>query len=173
MVNKNSIDEINVCIPVVSAIIERNINNNKEILIQTRWKPKSDPKYSWTFEIPAWWIDRYENVYDALKREVFEETWLTVSVIKPNIKTEFFTPNNDSSFAFVPFCCQQQLLWWKPWIGFVFLCEVLDWEIVPQEAETKDVHWIWINELKKIVKETPEKIFTLQLGALNYYLQNN
>ena len=64
----NNIDSINICIPVVSAIIERQGKDETEILIQTRWKPESDPVYSGTFEIPAGWIDRYENVFDALKK---------------------------------------------------------------------------------------------------------
>lgn len=60
-------------IPVISAIIERSYNGKTEILIQTRWKPEKDPIYSGTFEIAAGWIEKYENVYDALKREVMEE----------------------------------------------------------------------------------------------------
>jgi len=109
MDNKKLIDQINVCIPVVSAIVERINNGEKEILIQTRRKPERDPKYSGTIEIPAGWIDRYENIYDALKREVFEETGLIVKKIKPEIKTKEYSPNDDLNFAFIPFCCQQQL----------------------------------------------------------------
>jgi 8-oxo-dGTP pyrophosphatase MutT (NUDIX family) len=66
--------EVNV--PIVSAIIERDRNGEKEILVQTRWKPDRDPHYSGTIEIPAGGMYRYENVYDAVKREVLEETGL-------------------------------------------------------------------------------------------------
>lgn len=157
-------------IPVVSAIIERVHDGETEILIQTRWKPGRDSEYSGTLEIPAGWIEEYENVYDALKREVKEETGLDIINIKPDTKTKTHSPNQDSSFAFVPFCCQQQLKGGKPWIGFVFVCEVANTEPVAQAEEVKDIRWIKKTELREIVNNNPEKIFTLQLGVLDYYL---
>lgn len=156
-------------IPVVSAIIEREKDGETEVLIQTRWKPERDPQYSGTFEIPAGWIDKYENVYDALKREVLEETGLKVIKITPDIKTKVHSPKDDGAFAFVPFCAQQQLRGGKPWVGFVFLCEVEDTEPVAQADEAKDVHWVKKSELKRMFEQTPEKFFTLQLGVLDFY----
>lgn len=158
------------CIPVVSAIIERSRNGETEVLLQTRWKPERDPLYSGTLEIPAGWIDAYENVYDALKREVFEETGLKVIAIKPETRTKTYSPGDDGSFAFVPFCCQQQLKGGRPWIGFVFIAEVADGEPVPQKEEVKDIRWVSKGELRQLLAESPEKIFTLQLGVLDYYL---
>jgi len=160
------------CIPVVSAIIERIHNDEVEILIQTRWKPNSDPQYSGTLEIAAGWIEVYENVYDALKREVFEETGLQVLEIFPDIKTPIHSPNDDGAFAFQPFCCQQQVRGGKPWIGFVFICTVENKEPVAQKKECKDVRWMKKSELKTIFEQSPEKIFTLQLGVLDYYFKN-
>ena len=32
-------------VPIVSAIIEREHHGEKEILVQTRWKPDRDPRY--------------------------------------------------------------------------------------------------------------------------------
>ena len=158
------------CIPVVSAIIERRHDNEIEILVQTRWKPNNDPIYSGCLEIPAGVMDvPYENVYDAIKREVWEETGLKIINIKPNIKTKTFSPRNDANFAFVPFCCQQQLKGGRPWVGFVFLCEVENTEPTPQASEVRGSRLLKKTELKKIFDETPEKIFTLQLGALEYY----
>ncbi|MBI4598776.1 NUDIX domain-containing protein [Candidatus Uhrbacteria bacterium] len=163
-------NELKTNIPVVSAIIERVHGGEREILVQTRWKPDRDPEYSGTLEIPAGWIDLYENVYDALKREVLEETGLAVTRIYPDIHTEVHAPKDDGAFAFVPLCCQQQLRGGKPWIGFVFLCEVEDKEPVPQENEVRDVRWMKKEDLRKLFNEAPEKIFTLQLGVLDYYL---
>lgn len=158
-------------IPVVSAIIERTRNGQKEVLVQTRWKPTRDPIYSDTLEIPAGWIDLYENVYDALKREVLEETGLKVIKITPDIKTKTHSPRDDGAFAFVPFCGQQQIRGGKPWIGFVFLCEVEDAEPIAQADEVKDVRWMPISELQAIFEKSPERIFTLQLGVIDFYLK--
>ena len=168
----SEIDKINVCIPVISAIIERNHNSETEILVQTRWKPERDTEYSGTLEIPAGWIDRYENVYDAVHREVLEETGLKILEIYPNVKTKTHSPKNDGSFAFQPFCCQQQIKGGKPWIGFVFICKVEDKEPIAQQEECKDIKWIKKSELKEIFEKSPEKIFTLQLGVLDYYFNN-
>ncbi len=163
----------NTCIPVVSAIVQRQKNGITEVLVQTRWKPDRDPKYSGTFEIPAGWIDEYENVYEALKREIKEETGLKVIKIIPDIKTQIYSPKDDGAFAFVPFCCQQQVKGGKPWIGFVFLVEVEDRQPKAQASEVKDIKWIKKEELRALFEKTPEKIFTLQLGVIDYYLNHS
>ena len=160
-------------IPVVSAIIERVRDDSVEILIQTRWKPDRDKEYSGTFEIPAGWVEKYENVYSALKREIFEETGLNVVKIYPDVRTKTYSPRDDAAFAFLPFCGQQQLKGGKPWIGFVFVCQVSAAEPVPQKDEDKDIKWIKKEELKKIFDDEPEKIFTLQLGTLDFYFNHD
>src|SRR5215510_6147255 len=100
---------LDVNLPIVSAIIEREHDGTKEILVPTRWKPERDPQYSGTLEIPAGGLHPYENVYDAVKREVLEETGLRVTNFYPDISTKTYATRDDDCFAFVPFCCQQQL----------------------------------------------------------------
>jgi len=163
-------EQTDVNVPIVSAIIERDRDGEKEILVQTRWKPDRDPHYSGTLEIPAGGMHRYENVYDAVKREVLEETGLQVISFYPDIRTKTYAPHDDDCFAFVPFCCQQQLKGGLPRVGFVFLCRVEDAEPMPQHEEVRDIRWMKISELRQIIEETPERIFTLQLGVLDYYL---
>ncbi|MBI5530715.1 MAG: NUDIX domain-containing protein [Candidatus Doudnabacteria bacterium] len=158
-------------IPVVGAIIERENNGQAEVLIQTRWKPEWDPVYSGTIEMPVGWIEEYENLFDALKREVFEETGLTITKIKPNVQTKKFSlKEGDESFAFAPYFCFQQTKGGKPWIGFIFLCEVAEGEPVAQESEVKDIRWIKKEELKQLFNTSPEKFFTLEAGVFEYYL---
>jgi 8-oxo-dGTP pyrophosphatase MutT (NUDIX family) len=163
-------EQTDVNVPIVSAIIERDHDGEKEILVQTRWKPDRDPHYSGTLEIPAGGMHRYENVYDAVKREVMEETGLQVISFYPDIRTKTYAPKDDDCFAFVPFCCQQQLKGGLPRVGFVFLCQVEGAEPVPQHEEVRDIRWMKTSELRQIIEETPERVFTLQLGVLDYYL---
>ena len=111
----------------------------------------------------------YENVYDAVKREVLEETGLHVTNFYPDRQTKTYAPNHDDCFAFIPFCCQQQTKGGIPRVGFVFLCHVEDKEPVPKLDEVCDVQWMKKSELQKIFEEAPERIFTLQLGVLEYY----
>ena len=164
------VDSLDICFAVVSAIIERTHNGVVEVLLQTRWKPDRDPEYSGTLEIPAGGIHKYENVYDALKREVFEETGLRVLCIKPDIRTDEFAPREDGAFAFVPFCCQQQTKGGMSRVGFVFICEVEDKPPLTKPDENRDIIWMPRADLKRLIAETPERVFTFQLGVLSYYL---
>ena len=90
-------------VPIVSAIIERERDGEIEVLVQTRWKPDQDPLYSGTLEIPAGTIGKHENVYDALRREVLEETGLEVISFRPNVQTRTHAQRGDEVFAFLPF----------------------------------------------------------------------
>lgn len=130
--------------------------------------PGTDSKYSGALEIPAGTLEAYEDVYDAITREVFEEAGLKVSRFKPDIRTKVHTNRGDQAYAFVPFCCQQETKG-RTRVGFVFLCEVEDWELIPAEREVKDIRWMKRAELRKLMEEKPEEIFTFQLGALDYY----
>lgn len=164
-----------MAVPYVAAIIEREKNGEIEVLIQTRYKPNSDPLYTGTFEFPAGTLDKpYENVFDALAREIDEECGLKLKRIKVDSRTEVFkTDKEDAVFGFRPFCCTQQLKNGKPWIGFVFLCEVEDAEPKVSSNESQDVRWINVKEIKQIFTESPEKLFTLELPAWEYYLSSN
>ena len=162
-----------VALPFVSAIVEREKDGETEVLIQTRWRPHAEWNYHNTIEIPAGVLDRnYEDVIDAVKREVKEETGLTVSEIIGMEKSKTYSPNNDASYAFRPFACSQQLKGGLPWVGFAFICKVEDGETKHQEDETRNVRWIKKNELKTLFGQSPEKFFTLHLGTLEMYLES-
>ena len=150
-------------IPVVSAILLKKENNELRVFIQTRWKPKVSPTYSGMFEIPAGAIESYENVYDALKREIKEETNLDIVRIIDDYHGDILKSNKqDQAFVFKPFVCQQVLQTDNglPWIGFVFICEVKG-EVIIDEKEAKNPKWFSIQELKWTIKKSPEKIFPL------------
>jgi 8-oxo-dGTP pyrophosphatase MutT (NUDIX family) len=160
--------------PFVAAIIERTIDGDgqKEILIQDRYRPGQ--KYHGAIEIPAGVLDHdFENIFDALKREVKEETGLTVKNIEQLSKTKIYSPEDDGAYSFRPFVCSQQLKGGLPWVGFVFKCEVEGGEPKLQESETRNIRWITKKELGKLFIDSPEKFFTLHLGALEMYLQED
>lgn len=162
------------CIPFVAAIIERvTADGSKEFLIQTRNQIFAESIYNGTFEFAAGSMDKlYENVYDAATREINEETGMTVKCFLGDSRTAPVSPQaTDSAFGFRPYCCTQQLKDGKPWIGFIFRCEVDEGTPVGQESESKDVHWVLAADFYKIYKETPEKIFTLELPAWDYYFK--
>ena len=167
---KKQLLDMNINGTVVSVIVEREHNGEVEVLVQTRWKPERDPVYSGTLEIPAGGIESYENIYEAARREVKEETGLHVRSFHPDIQTRTYAPREDDCFAFVPFCCQQQLKGGIPRIGIVFVCRVEDGEPRPGAREVEEILWLKVAELREIVERQPERVFTLQLPVLDYYL---
>lgn len=157
---------------IISAILTRQENGQTEVFLQTRWKPDVSPAYSGLLEIPAGGIDAYENVYDALRREVKEECGLEITKIIGDYQSPIVEPRpNDQAFVFKPFICQEALQTngGLPWIGFVFLCEV-EGEAKTDPAEAKDPEWVSIPKLKELVQDSPEKFFPLQLPVLQYFL---
>jgi 8-oxo-dGTP diphosphatase len=160
--------------PVVSAIIEKEVDSLRYIFLQTRWKPAVSPAYSGLLEIPAGGIEGYEDVLTALRREVEEETGLKLSSIsgeeiEPIVEN---IPGNRVK-VFQPFLCQQMLSSTDglPWVGFVFRCNVTgEASLNPEEA--KDPQWVSIDQLKKMLLDTPEKFFPLQYPVLKYYVEN-
>lgn len=159
---------------IVSAILIRKGSDGIEIFLQTRWKPAISPTYSGMVEIPAGGIDAYENVYDALKREVREECGLTVTRVVNDYRGPIKnTLDQEQAFVFKPFICQQALQTKDglPWIGFVFLCEVRG-EVKINPAEAKNPRWVSAEQLRAILETTPHQIFPLQLPVLRYFLEN-
>lgn len=163
-----------LAIPYAGAIIERDNNGVVELLMQTRWKPHADPLYSGTLEFPAGVLDKpFESVYETLAREVKEEAGLTLKSIKNEDHTKIYSPKGtDEIIGFKPFCCTQQLKDGKPWIGFVFVCEVEPGEPKSQLSEAKDARWMPASEVKELVEKSPEKLFGLELPAWEYYFAN-
>ena len=155
-------------VATVSAIVEREHQGRTQILVQIRWKPDRDPVYSGTFEIPAGGIEQYENVYEALKREVFEETGLRVTAIRPEVKTAMHAHHGDQVFAFLPFCCHQQVSG-RARIGFVFICTV-EGSPAPAPAEVKEIMWLDRTEVRRLLDETPQRVFTYQRPVPEFYL---
>ena len=155
-------------VPCVAAIIEKIINNEKYILIQTRQK-EDGAETNGMLEIPAGKIREYENVFVALRREVKEETGLIITKIlgEDNQISNFIKGNEVISYT--PYCITQNLSGVYSIILNTFLCEA-EGELLTETNESQNIHWIKIEELKKILKNNPEKIFLFHINALQKYL---
>lgn len=155
-------------IPCVAAIIEKIVNNEKYILIQTRQK-EDGAETNGMLEIPAGKIREYENIFRALRREVKEETGLSITKIlgEDNQISNFIKGNEVISYT--PYCVTQNLSGAYSIILNTFLCEA-EGELLTETNESQNIHWMKIEELKKIFKNNPEKIFLLHINALQKYL---
>lgn len=159
-------------IPFVAAIIESEIGGKKHILLQTRWKFSISPKYSGLYELPGGAVEAGENVYDALKREVKEETNLDVKrIVNLKVTDDMSNIDGDSAFGFSPFCCTQMT---RPiyFMGIFFVCEVENGTPIAGKDEVKDPKWVSIEELANMLKKERKKFFTPHLPALEMYLMS-
>ena len=155
-------------VPCVAAIIEKIVNNEKYILIQTRQK-EDGAETNGMLELPAGKIREYENIFEALRREVKEETGLTITkILGEDRQISNFIGSNEV-ISYTPYCITQNLSGAYSIILNTFLCEAKG-ELLTETNESQNIHWIKIKELKKIFKNYPEKIFLLHINALQKYL---
>ena len=109
-------------VPCVAAIIEKITNNEKYILIQTRQK-EDGAETNGMLELPDGKIREYENIFEALRREVKEETGLSITKIlgEDNQISNFIKGNEVISYT--PYCITQNLSGVYSIILNTFLCE--------------------------------------------------
>lgn len=153
-------------IPAVGVIIERIIDGKKHIIIQERWK-KDGNETNGLYELPAGKIREYENIYDTLKREVYEETGLKVTKVNGEEKINY--DKTGKIISFEPFCITQNLKDAYSLICAHFICEA-EGEPVYETDESRNIRWIEIHELYNILKNNKNKFFFMNINALEKYL---
>ena len=153
-------------IPFVGAIIERDNNGTKQVLVQIRQK-ESDTQYSGSIEIPGGKFRAFEDIYETVRREAKEESGLDITIINGEDKREDFTNRDDVSSIIQPFCVTQMSN--GPFIGLIFLCKA-EGEPVQETNETKEAKWIDFAELKQLVEQEPQRIYTAFLAPLKRYI---
>ena len=156
-------------IPCVAAIIEKIVNNEKYILIQTRQK-EDGAETNGMLEVPAGKIREYENIFRALRREVKEETGLTITKILGEDRQISNLIDGNEVISYTPYCVTQNLSGAYSIILNTFLCEA-EGELLAETNESQNIHWIKIEELRRFLKNNPEKIFLLHINALQKYLE--
>ena len=156
-------------VPAVGAIIVKNVGDEEYILVQTREK-NSDDGTDGLLEIPAGKIREYENIFEALRREVWEETGLHITKIYGEEESLFIDVAGNKTILFNPYCVTQNLSGAYSLILSTFLCEA-EGELLEKTNETESIRWMNREELKKIVEKEPEKIFLMHVNALRKYLE--
>lgn len=155
-------------IPAVGAIIVKRIGDEEFILVQNRKKNNGDGMDG-LLEIPAGKIREYENIFDALRREVMEETGLHITSIQGEKESRFLDVDGNETIIFLPYCVTQNLSGAYSIILNTFLCEA-EGEPLELTDETENIRWMKRDDLKEIVNNTPESIFLMHVNALKKYL---
>ncbi len=154
--------------PCAGAIIERIIGGEKHILLQTRQKGGGGDTNG-KLEIPAGKIREYEDVFSTIRREVFEETGLTVTKIYGEEFSSVTEVGNVKTISFEPFCITQNLSGAYSIILNTFICEA-EGEPVQATDETQNIEWVNISEVRLIIENEPERVFFMHINALKKYL---
>ena len=155
-------------IPAVGAIIVKRVENEEFILVQTREKNNTDGTDG-LLEIPAGKIREYENIFEALQREVWEETGLHITKIQGEKESNCLDISGNKTIMFSPYCVTQNLSGAYSLILNTFICEA-DGELLERTNETQHIRWMKKDELKEIVNNSPESIFLMHVNALKKYL---
>lgn len=155
-------------IPCVGAIIHREISGQSQILIQERQKESGGPENG-MLGIAAGKVREYENIFDALRREVQEETGLTVLNIQCENEQVIRTVNGYKVMSFTPFCTTQNLSGGYSIILQTFLCQA-GGELLRSSPEAQNIRWVSVNDCKTRLEQSPADFYPLHINALMKYL---
>ncbi|WP_028552594.1 NUDIX domain-containing protein [Paenibacillus sp. UNC451MF] len=151
------------------AIIERNQGTGTEIVIQIRNKPGEPQRW----ELPGGRIEPYESLIRALRREVKEETGLTVVEIEGE-STYVDTSNMNPDFVVEcirPFAAYQTVVGSIDSVGYYFRCKA-EGELLDQGDDTLSIRWISVEELRQSFAEDPLQFSNVDRAGILYYLKN-
>ena len=150
-----------------AAIIEKIECGKRYILIQERQKENGGIENGMT-EIPAGKIREYENIFDALRREVWEETGLKLTKIQGEEKLYSSQYNGYKTLSFLPFCVTQNVSGGYSIILQTFICEAAG-ELQLETNETRNIRWEAVASVEKMLAEKPEQFYPLHINALKKY----
>jgi len=154
--------------PAVGAIIEKSDKDQRYILIQERQKENAGIENG-MIEIPAGKIREYENIFDALRREVREETGLRVTEIKGEKDAVSNTVNGYQVISFSPFCSTQNLSGGYSLLLQTFVCRA-EGTLLAQTNETVNMRWITRQKCKEMLSQDAGSFYPMHINALKKYL---
>lgn len=156
-------------IPGVGGIIEKNIDGIDYILIQDRCKDGANLEYG-LLEIPAGKIREFENIFDCLRREIWEETGLNVINIGGENEAIVLESNGYKVLNYIPFSCSQNIQGTYPIMVQTFICNA-DGELLNKSNETKNMRWISLMELKELLEGDKNIFYPMHVTTLERYLK--
>jgi ADP-ribose pyrophosphatase len=155
--------------PGVGGIIEKNIDGIDCILVQDRCKENAKLEFG-LLEIPAGKIREFENIFDCLRREIWEETGLKVTHIKGEDEAIVLESNGYKVLNYTPFSCSQNIQGTYPIMVQAFICNAVG-ELLKTSNEAKNIRWMPILELKKLLENNKSSFYPMHVITLEKYLK--
>lgn len=147
------------------AIIERTGPEGVEILLQTRDKPGERQQ----LELPGGQVEPYESLVDALRREVLEETGLTVDRIEGQ-DTRVVTVGEQATVECLrPLATYQTLEGPVDSMGVYFRCSASG-RLMSQGDGSKAAQWVSPAQLRSWMDADIERFSWVDRAGLRFYL---
>lgn len=143
------------------AIIERKTSSRIQVVVQFRTKKGQE-----CYEFPGGRIEEYESLFDALIREVKEETGLDITYATGQddyLKTENTLIHETECFR--PYAIYQTTKGPFDSMGVYFKCQA-EGELLSAGDDSRDIKWITLAELKALLETNFSDID--RAGALYY-----
>jgi ADP-ribose pyrophosphatase len=154
--------------PAVGGIIIKSEKGIDYILIQERCKDNGGSENG-LIEIPAGKIREFENIFNCLRREIWEETGLKVIEIIGEDETVTIKSNGYKVINYMPFACSQNIEGNYPIMVQTFICKV-EGQVLDKTNETKNIRWVSVSELKEMLYNNEKKFYPMHVTTLKKYL---
>ena len=132
--------------PNARAIIERIINGKIEVVIQMRYEENKPGLY----EFPGGKIEHCESFFDALRREVKEETGLEIIKIAGEENVIRCENPYFGIECFRPYAVYQTVNGKKDSLGAYFICAAVG-ELLIEGDHSKDIKWINLDQFQSML----------------------
>jgi len=166
--SRGELDLETFAIPGVGGIVESVIDGKLHILIQERCKGEASEETG-LLEIPAGKIRQFENIFDCLRREIWEETGLQVKRINGEDGSEIVDGKCYRVVNFTPFSCSQNLTGDYPIMVLVFLCTATG-NLKANLDETRNPRWMAIDQLSRRIQSEPSSFYPMHVSTLQKYV---
>lgn len=149
------------------ALIVRDTAEGREIVIQTRDKHGENS----TMELPGGRVEKFESLIAALRREVREETGLTVIEIEGMDTLVEVEHDGDLVECIRPFAVYQTLRGPVDSMGVYFRCQVKG-DLLPQGDGSKNPMWVPVLHIKQWLDQGIKEFSWVDRAGLSFYLKS-